>query len=437
VKKELRSGYTTGACAAAAAKGAAEMLVRQILISEVSISLPAGIEASFQLHGQSFSINEASCFVIKDAGDDPDVTNGAEVWARVTPFDSAQGTPFETVKGTPFETAQGTTLDTEQETNRWLSGVEANPPQPPFIEGGSNFLVIEGGIGIGRVTKPGLAIPPGEWAINPVPRRMIEKAVGDVLSTFNFQNSPFDSAQGTALHPSPFSLHIQLTIPDGEERAKKTLNARLGIIGGLSILGTTGIVRPISAKAWTDTIDTALDVAKACGCPTVVLSTGRTSEMAVQNLFKVQGSGFKDKNHEPRIANHEPPAEEAYIMMGDHVAYSLRACMKRGFTQPIIACQFAKLLKIACGHENTHAAASVLDLEVLRKWAEAAEVSAEYLDIISHANTAREIAIATGFDNGLMGLVTDKAKRAAEIHAPGIQVRPLLCGYDGTVNKSI
>ena len=120
-------------------------------------------------------------------------------------------------------------------------------------------------------------------------------------------------------------------------------------------------------------------------------------------------------------------------MMGDHVAYALRACAKRGFMKPIIACQFAKLLKIACGYENTHAAASELDLAVLRGWAEAAHVPPENLAIISHANTAREIAVATGFDRALMELVADRARQAAAVHAPGIQVRPLLCGYDGTV----
>jgi cobalt-precorrin-5B (C1)-methyltransferase len=335
------------------------MVMRQAIISEVSIDLPTGASALFVLHGQSFSADEASCFVVKDAGDDPDVTNGVEVWARVT----------------------------------------AHPRRPPFIGGGGEIR-IEGGTGIGKVTKPGLAIPPGEWAINPVPRRMITEAVEAVRLEFNLQHSPFT---------------IEVSIPDGEERAKKTLNARLGIIGGLSILGTTGIVRPISAQAWTDTIDSALDVAKACSCETVVLSTGRSSEMAAQQLCTV------------------PLPEEAYIMMGDHVAYTLQACRKRGFNQPVIACQFAKLLKIACGYENTHAAASELDLAVLLDWAMTAQLSSEFLGIIAHANTAREIAVTTGFDRTLMGLVLDKATQAAAVHAPGIRAHPLLCGYDGTV----
>ena len=362
----LRSGYTTGACAAAAAKGAALMLAGQRLENEVVIELPGGSCATFMLHGQTFTGESASCFVIKDAGDDPDVTNGAEVHAMVM-------------------------------TNPSHTHILKDEDAVAVKEGSS--IIIEGGTGIGKITKPGLAIPPGEWAINPVPRRMIEQAVGSVLAGFKIRNSEF---------------RISISIPNGEELAKKTLNARLGIIGGLSILGTTGIVRPISAKAWTDTIDAALDVAKACNCRTVVLSTGRSSEMAAQRHL------------------HQFP-EESYIMMGDHVHYALQACQKRRFNQPIIACQFAKLLKIACGHENTHAAASELDLAVLHGWAEAAHVAPEKLAIISHANTAREIAVATGFDRTIIELVAVRARQAAALHAPGILAQPLLCGYDGMV----
>ena len=153
--KNLRSGYTTGACAAAAAKGAALMLVNQEPVSDVGIDLPAGASAVFQLHGQSFSANEASCFVVKDAGDDPDITNGAEVHALVR-----------------------------------------RSPAPSSAKDTSS-IVIEGGTGIGKVTKPGLAIPPGEWAINPVPRAMIEQAAGGVLSEFKIQNSKLSSQSPT------------------------------------------------------------------------------------------------------------------------------------------------------------------------------------------------------------------------------------------------
>jgi cobalt-precorrin-5B (C1)-methyltransferase len=331
------------------------MLAHQITVNEVTIELPAGVCATFHLSGQNYSINSASCFVIKDAGDDPDVTNGAEVHA---------------------------TVRRDRDTSPSLAG----------------RVIIEGGKGIGRVTKPGLATPPGEWAINPIPRMMIEEAVGGVLSTFNLQHSTFN---------------IVISIPDGEERAKKTLNARLGIIGGLSILGTTGIVRPISAKAWTDTLDAALDVAKACGSETVVLSTGRTSEMAAQ-----------------RWLNGAFP-EEAFIMMGDHIAFALQACQVRGFNQPIIACQFAKLLKIACGHENTHAAESELDLEQLQVWGQDDNLSEMTRTTISTANTAREIAIASSFDPLLLELVFRHARCSVAKHAPDISTHFLVADYSG------
>ncbi|HEY4745832.1 MAG TPA: cobalt-precorrin-5B (C(1))-methyltransferase CbiD, partial [Desulfuromonadaceae bacterium] len=247
MRKPLRTGYTTGACAAAAAKGAALMLARQEPVNEVTILLPADVSATFALHGQAFAPDAAACYVIKDAGDDPDVTNGAEVHARVT----VAPPPLMGGGRGEGEAARGNS-----------DGDSSAPPTPALPHEGGGRIFISGGTGIGKATKPGLAVAPGEWAINPVPRRMIEQAVRAVFP------------KGT--------LGVEISIPDGEQRAQRTLNARLGIVGGLSILGTSGIVRPISAKAWTDTIDAALDVARACGCPTVVLSTGRTSELAAQ-----------------------------------------------------------------------------------------------------------------------------------------------------------
>lgn len=378
---KLKTGFTTGACAAAAAKGAALMLTHQITVREVTIILPTGGAATFQLSGQNCQTDTASCFVIKDAGDDPDVTNGAEVHATV------------------------------------MRVPEASP------DCCAARIIIEGGKGIGRVTKPGLAIPPGEWAINPVPRLMIEEAVGSALSSLN---------------PQPSTFKIIISIPDGEERAKKTLNTRLGIIGGLSILGTTGIVRPISAKAWTDTIDAALDVAKACGCGTVVLSTGRTSELAAQRWLEsspppalpFQGGSFSIPLDKGVLRGVSVP-EEAYIMMGDHVAYALQDCQIRGFNKPIIACQFAKLLKIACGHENTHAAASELDLARLLEWAQDSNLPQSILESISNANTAREIAITCSFDPAMLELVFQHARQAVKKHSPAVSPQFLVADYNG------
>lgn len=360
-KKHLRHGYTTGACAAAAAKGAALMLHFQRQVDEVEISLPAGETARFTLRGREFGPDSAACFVIKDAGDDPDVTNGAEIHAAVS----------------------------------------LNPPSPPFTKGGN--VIIEGGAGIGRVTKPGLAVLVGEWAINPVPRRMIEEALGEV----------FDGRR------PPSAVHCRLSIPNGEELAKKTLNERLGIVGGLSILGTTGIVKPISAKAWTDTIDAAIDVALACGSSMVVLSTGRTSEIVAQSFVE-----------QPLLKG---APEEAFVMMGDHVGYAIRACAGKGVRQVVLAGQFAKLLKIACGHEQTHVSSSELDLAMLHEWLLRDPGSSYLAPLAERANTARHALEASNNDPLLMELVCGKALGFAKKLAGGAEIKVLLAGYHSEV----
>ena len=349
---ELRHGYTTGACAAAAVKGAAQMLRDREIVREVLINLPGGETVTFPLHGQKFEGCSASCHVVKDAGDDPDVTNGAEIHARVA--------------------------------------IQFFSPRE---------ILIEGGEGIGRVTKPGLAVPVGEWAINPVPRRMILQSVKEVF----------------AMRCIPATLTVTLSIPDGRERAKKTLNERLGIIGGLSILGTTGIVRPVSAKAWTDTIDTAIDVALACGAGTVVLSTGRTSEMAAQAA----------------LGGREHLTEECYVMMGDHVGYALLACARKKVRTVILAGQFAKLLKIACGHEQTHVSSSQLDLRKLHEWIVADLRTATFAPLAERANTAREVVEESGYDPALISLVCSRACDAAEKMAPRLPIKVFLAGYHG------
>ncbi len=364
MKKQLRHGYTTGACSAAAAKGAALLLRDRKPAETVAITLPRGEVVSFRLHRVELDRESAVCSVIKDAGDDPDITNGAEVQVRLTLTPS-------------------------------LSRADR-----------ANDIVIEGGIGIGRVTKPGLAVPVGEWAINPVPRRMIEAALNEVYPSSD----------------SRFTIRAEISIPDGEERAKKTLNARLGIIGGLSILGTTGIVRPISAQAWTDTIDAAIDVARACGCETIVLSTGRTSEIVVQKRLGIGKCGTGDAL-----------PEEAYVMMGDHVGHSLRACSFKGVREVVVAGQFAKLVKIACGHEQTHVTSSELDLRMLADWLQDTDPDSPIAMNTLHANTARQLLEETGDDPLLVALVCGRAKSFARQLARDVEVKVLLAGYAGEV----
>ncbi|HJV64541.1 MAG TPA: cobalt-precorrin-5B (C(1))-methyltransferase [Geomonas sp.] len=350
--KTLKYGYTTGTCAAAAVKAAAQMLRDQVMVHEVELRLPCGETARFAIQGGRLHDNTATCYVIKDAGDDPDVTNGAEVHAHL---------------------------------------------QIDFFT--KHRLIIQGGTGIGKVTKPGLAVPVGGWAINPVPRRMITEVVKEVF----------------ALRCVPATLTVTVSIPNGEELAKKTINERLGIVGGLSILGTSGIVKPISTKAWTDTVDTSINVALACGSQVVVLSTGRTSEMAAQQHLSDM-AGLK---------------AESYIMMGDHFGYSIRSCAERGVPQVIVAGQFAKMVKIACGHQQTHVTSSELDLGMVAEWLKVSPELAHLEPLARSANTARHLLEASGYDARLIDLVCKKAAQVCAEAAPEVESRIFLAGYDG------
>ncbi len=344
-KRQLRSGFTTGACAAAASKGAALLLRDGGPIDRVQIDLPAGYAAEFKLQQPRLTGDLASCYVIKDAGDDPDITHGIELHAEV----------------------------------RRTAG---------------RGLEILAGTGIGRVTKPGLAVPVGQPAINPIPRQMIEHALAEVF-------------------PVETGLQLTLSIPDGAVRAEKTLNARLGILGGLSLLGTTGVVRPISHKAWTDTLEVALDVALAAGSRPVVLSTGRTSEAGAQQHFALP--------------------EEGFVMMGDHIGYTLEACHRKGIPAVALSAQFAKLVKIACGHPQTHVRHSQLDLGRLLAWAQEIDLDAADCQKLELANTARQVFETFGADSPLVERVAREALSLCQKQIPGSELSILLVDYQGQV----
>ena len=303
----LRKGFTTGSCAAAA-KAAAYALINERGVDEVTITLPAGAKASFPVHNVEFTEDWARATVKKDAGDDPDVTNGAEIGAVVVFYTKGFGV---------------------------------------FVKGGS---------GVGRVTKPGLAVPVGQAAINPVPMKMIKDELAKALKETG----------------CPLGLEATIFVPEGEEIAKRTLNARLGIVGGISILGTTGIVEPISTSAWTDTISTAMDVAWACGVTHVVLTPGRSSESAAMRM-------------------HPEMAEEAFIQMGDHVGYSLSEAKKKGFAKVTIVGQFGKMVKMAMGSVKTNVNDSALELGFIADIASTLGYPAGEVKAIGEANTAREV----------------------------------------------
>ena len=300
-KEGLRSGYTTGACAAAAAKGACLCLF-DADTDAIEITLPDGRTASFVPEIMLRANTTAQCGVRKDAGDDPDVTHNALIKARVM-LTSEPG------------------------------------------------VVIKGGPGVGRVTRPGLAVRPGEPAINPVPRQMITDAVKSVL-------------------PEGAGAEVVISVVEGDKIAFKTFNQRLGIIGGISILGTTGIVVPYSHDAYRESIRCSLAVAQASGLDTAVLSTGKTSEKTARKIL----AGLPD---------------ESFIVMGDFFSFAIREAAEHGIHNIILSCYPGKLLKMASGSDSTHVSRSSIDMHALADMAAQAGVDAEVSEAVRHANTVR------------------------------------------------
>ena len=345
-KRRLRSGFTTGACAAAAAKAACLLLLGEAAVHEVSIPFPDGSRHGFAvLAGLRLGNDQARASVIKDAGDDPDVTNGAEIGVRLT---LAQGPG----------------------------------PEPLTVR-------FEAGEGVGTVTKPGLAVAVAEPAINPGPRRMIVAALEEAL-----RQCP--AAGHAPAHGRPLLITVTISIPRGRELAQKTLNERLGIVGGLSILGTTGIVRPISAEAWTATILASMAVAREMGCREIVLSTGRTSEKAVQELLGLP--------------------VEAYAMMGDYLHFSLAAARDFAFQRVHLAGMWAKVLKAAMAIPQTHVRHGALEVEAAAAFIGRLAGSEALARELSDANTAREIQarLVAGGRQDLITGVCAAARRYAE-----------------------
>lgn len=301
----LRSGWTTGACAAAAAKAAFEGLHAGSFPTQVTIRLPKGERPTFAIAERALGPGWASAGVIKDAGDDPDVTHGALV--RVTLSQSAGGIEF------------------------------------------------RAGEGVGMVTRAGLPIPPGQPAINPGPRAMITEALTDIAESL-----------GVAC-----AVTVTISIPGGEKLAERTLNGRLGIVGGLSILGTSGIVTPYSCAAWVHTIHRGIDVAIAAGQSHILGATGSTSEAAAQALL-----GLPDL---------------ALIDMGDFVGGMLKYLRKHPAPRVTIAGGFAKLAKLAQGHLDLHSGRSRVDIARLSEELRAVGAPAELVEAAAQTVSAGEL----------------------------------------------
>ena len=393
-KKKLRSGYTTGACAAAAAKAAVSLLLRAEALKRgsaegfrvVDIPFPDGSRHKFSVvNSRLITINYqliSSASVIKDAGDDPDITHGAEITATAKILQK-RGSRGER----PFARSSE-----EQDDCRG----EVTSPLP---------IVIKGGKGVGTVTKPGLSVPVGGPAINPVPGKMIEKAVREGAEAEDFQASG---------HPDFRAIEITISVPNGEKLAEKTLNSRLGIEGGISILGTTGIVRPVSADAWTATISSSMDVAKATGKKEIVLSAGRASEKA-----------HMKKYHLP---------EEAYVLMGDHLEFSLREAAAHGFEKVHLCAQWAKMVKIAMATPQTHVRFGAMDIKKAAGFLNSLKIDVPQ---DREFNTAREIFDHIQSSGADVPALLQRVCGAARVYAGGIakgaKVIAHLVSYTGEI----
>ena len=354
-RKGLRTGFTTGACAAAAAKAATRVLVRDELLRSIDTRLPNGTVASFALaqctSAKSDSSARAVASVVKDAGDDPDCTHGAEIVAEV-------------------ELAHA-----------------------PGVE-------LRGGSGVATVTKPGLGLDVGGPAINPVPRRNITEMVLEELAGSEWRGAI-----------------VTISVPGGEEMAKKTTNARLGLLGGISILGTSGVVKPFSTAAYRASVVQAIDVARARGIEELVLTTGGKSEAYAMKL-------------------HPSLPEEAFIQVGDFIGTGLRHCARRGARRAVVVGMIGKLSKMADGKMMTHAAGSEVNLNLLAELASEAGAEPGLAARIRTANTARhalELCAAEGFV-GVTSLVCRRVTEHGRAHAGGdLQVDAYLVDFDGSL----
>ncbi|MDR1777885.1 MAG: cobalt-precorrin-5B (C(1))-methyltransferase CbiD [Desulfovibrio sp.] len=346
--KRLREGFSTGTAAAGAALAALTLLAEGRVPSEVFVPLPPFDDGSnlarLPVEQRSCRPESPSCAVAavcKDGGDDPDVTSGALIVARVN-----------------------------------------------LTKGVCGDIRIDGGDGVGRVTLPGLPLPVGEAAINPVPREQMRIALRRYASEKNLSRQ---------------ALSVVISVPGGAKLARRTLNPRLGIVGGISILGTQGTVRPFSHEAWKATVRQGLNVALQTGCATVCLSTGRRSEALLRRRY-------------PELA------PQAFIQAADFVSFSLKTAGVMPFAGIVWGCFFGKLLKLAQGMENTHARKGDIDFERLADLC--LRSGARCADAVRAATTAAHALDDIRADGRGQEVLLEIAARAAA-RAAGFAGRPV------------
>lgn len=353
-KKELRKGFTTGSSATAAAKAALLAIMNQSKVRNVEINLPKERKLEIAVSKCTFSKDSARCSVIKDGGDDPDVTHGAEIIVDMQ------------------------------------------------LTAKKGEIEIAGGEGVGTVTKEGLGLQLNGPAINPVPRKMItenlKSAAGDILRQYG--------------------IKVTISVPKGRELAQKTDNPRLGIIGGISILGTTGIVIPFSTASFAASIRQNIDVALASGDSSVVLTTGGRSEEFAKKIIKLP--------------------YHCFVQMGDFSGYAIQQCSKKGIKEAHVVGFIGKLAKMAKGIKQTHVKGSKVDMNFLASLAKDCNASKDTIDKIRNANTARhvsEIILESSEDGSCFfeNICKNVYRHMREYSEGNVSIIVMLFNFDGDV----
>ncbi|NDF29392.1 MAG: cobalt-precorrin-5B (C(1))-methyltransferase [Nitrososphaeria archaeon] len=350
--QKLRTGFTTGTCATAAAKAALVSIITKKRIESIEVLLPKDKRITINVASCRFDNNTARCSVIKDGGDDPDVTHGAEIIADLQITDH------------------------------------------------SGQIEIDGGIGVGRVTKPGLGLQIGSAAINPTPKKMLIQNLTEIGKEILQKNG----------------IRVIVSVPKGAEIAPKTDNPRLGIMGGISILGTTGIVVPYSTASFAASIRQSLDVTIAMGDNTVVLTTGGRSEDYARKEISLP--------------------DHCFVQMGDFSGYTIQQCAKKSIKTAHVAGFVGKLTKIAMGIKQTHVKSSKVDMDFLADLAKDCNANNKTIDEIKKANTARhvqEIIIENKID-GFFVALCKMAYDQMRMHSENkVELKVILFDFDGSI----
>lgn len=346
--KKFRKGYTTGSCAAAASKAAVTMLVSGRAVDTVEIDTPAGIRLKLAVSDIFLSEGMARCSVVKDGGDDPDMTSGLKIFAEVR-FTDKEG------------------------------------------------IAVKTGEGIGIATSPGLKVKAGEPAINPVPMKMILKEVSEVL-------------------PATKGVEILFSVPGGEEVAARTYNPRLGIMGGISILGTSGIVVPMSEEAWKDSLALELSVLSARGHTQVIFIFGNYGEDFVLGKLGLSG--------------------EAVVKTSNFIGFMLEKAMEYDIREILLAGHMGKLVKVAAGIFHTHSKVADARMEILAAYAALEGAGQDTVARIYGCKTtegAAEIIKAHGLTGIYDRIAANAAKRSTEHTFGKIKVGAILFGADNEI----